>query len=446
MIISALLISPPDQPPSSAIQISSDSDPQNSTTESYCPVPSTSTNQPSTNYNNYLSVVAALSDVSTDEEELNHAIFASLQSESRSTGCPPAVKDILEELASKINFKMKSKFNISRSNVLDGAIRGFKRGSYDPHYNIMVRFSDDMGFPEEAIDLGGPKREFLRLLMDALSQSSMFEGEEGKTDLALDSIAMREDRYFIAGRAIAVSLVHGGPPACFLSPTLFTRPVNGPDFAKPILEDIADGDLREKIKMIAESKTIEDIRAATIPLEEYLASAGCLRPLRRFQDGLRTLEVLDKIQAYPESFHPLLCWVPSTLNTNLLDEFFIIHRSEEGPNKWTAEDAVIPLWRDYLSDAETQGTEKLASILIFATGASRIPPLGFSPRPSVEFLHKEHGTDTTYKLPIANTCINCLKLPLHTTYNDFQENIDFALDNTHGFGFAYIVSLVYVSM
>ena len=52
----------------------------------------------------------------------------------------------------------------------------------------MVRFSDDMGFPEEAIDLGGPKREFLRLLMDALSQSSMFEGEEGKTNLALDSI------------------------------------------------------------------------------------------------------------------------------------------------------------------------------------------------------------------------------------------------------------------
>ena len=66
----------------------------------------------------------------------------------------------------------------------------------------------------------------------------------------LFSLAMREDRYVIAGRAIAVSLVHGGPPACFLSPTLFTCLVNGPDFAKPTLEDIADGDLREKIKMV----------------------------------------------------------------------------------------------------------------------------------------------------------------------------------------------------
>lgn len=63
----------------------------------------------------------------------------------------------------------------------------------------------------------------------------------------LFSLAMREDRYFIAGRAIAVSLVHGGPPASFLSPTLFSSLVDGPELAKPVLEDVADGDLREKI-------------------------------------------------------------------------------------------------------------------------------------------------------------------------------------------------------
>lgn len=61
---------------------------------------------------------------------------------------------------------------------------------------------------------------------------------------------MREDRYFIAGRAIAVSLVHGGPPAGFLSPTLFSCLVDGPDLAKPVLEDVADSDLRDKIKRV----------------------------------------------------------------------------------------------------------------------------------------------------------------------------------------------------
>lgn len=61
------------------------------------------------------------------------------------------------------------------------------------------------------------------------------------------SLAMREDRYFIAGRAIAISLVHGGPPPGFLSPTLFSSLVDGPELAKPVLEDIADRDLHEKI-------------------------------------------------------------------------------------------------------------------------------------------------------------------------------------------------------
>ncbi len=64
------------------------------------------------------------------------------------------------------------------------------------------------------------------------------------------SLAMREDRYFIAGRAIAISLVHGGPPPGFLSPTLFSSLVDGPELAKPVLEDIADRDLHEKIKRV----------------------------------------------------------------------------------------------------------------------------------------------------------------------------------------------------
>ncbi|XP_059409391.1 G2/M phase-specific E3 ubiquitin-protein ligase-like [Carassius carassius] len=412
-------------------------------------------------YDSYLSVMSALSDMSSDDEELNQAILASLQSERQATGCPVPAKDILQDLAKKINHQKKCKFNINRYTVLDGAIRGFKRGTYDPCHTISVRFSDDMGIPEEAVDLGGPRREFLRLLIEALLQSSMFEGDEDKMNLALDSTAMREDRYFIAGRAIAVSLVHGGPPPGFLSPTLFSSLVDGPELAKPGLEDIADKDLHEKIKRITESKSFEELLASTEPLEEYLATAGCLKPLRRmedknqlvddilmfqvihrvrgpferFRDGLKTLGVLDKIQAHPESFRPLLCWSPTTLTADLVDNLFTIRLSPVGSNRRHTEEVVVPFWRDYLTDAEDQeGTQKLETILAFATGANTVPPIGFFPQPSVEFLHREHDAESTSKLPIANTCINCLKLPLHTTYRDFQENMDFALGNTHGFG------------
>lgn len=42
---------------------------------------------------------------------------------------------------------------------------------------------------------------------------------------------------------------------------------------------------------IADSETMDELRAATLPLEDYLASAGCLRPLRRLED--KTLLVKD---------------------------------------------------------------------------------------------------------------------------------------------------------
>lgn len=66
-------------------------------------------------------------------------------------------------------------------------MRGFKRLSYNPTYQMCIRFSDDTGMDEEAVDLGGPRREFLRLLMEALVLSPIFEGGDSKLNLALDS-------------------------------------------------------------------------------------------------------------------------------------------------------------------------------------------------------------------------------------------------------------------
>lgn len=74
------------------------------------------------------------------------------------------------------------------------------------------------------------------------------------------------------------------------------------------------------------------------------------------------------------------------------------------------------------------GPSKLQKILTFATGASVVPPIGFSPTPSVEFFHKEDDDFSSVPMfPIANTCVNCVKLPLHTAYNVFKEKIDLIL-------------------
>ncbi|XP_071777645.1 G2/M phase-specific E3 ubiquitin-protein ligase-like [Centroberyx gerrardi] len=372
------------------------------------------------------------------------------------------VQEILLELSSKISTKQQCKFNINRSAVWEGAMRGFQRVSYDPNLMICVKFSDDMGRNEEGVDLGGPRREFLRLLMETIARSPMFEGKENSKNLALDILiyALREDRYYTAGRAIAVSLVHGGPPPNFLSPTVFSLLVDGS--ANPVLEDIADTELLEKVKKVSESTTLEDLEKSKAPLLDYLANAGCLRPMRsirdrdlqvhdivmfqvihrvqgpfqRFCEGLKTLGVLEKIPRHPDSFRPLFCYEPSTLTADRVDDLFSIRLSPEGSNKRAAEEMVVTFWRDYLQDAEEEeGPSKLQKILAFATGASVVPPIGFSPTPSVQFIHKgDDDFSSTPMFPMANTCVNCIKLPLHVSYQLFKEKFDFALGNTYGFG------------
>ncbi|KAE8300718.1 G2/M phase-specific E3 ubiquitin-protein ligase [Larimichthys crocea] len=416
--------------------------------------PSTRDQTPSqcqNDYGTYIDLIHETSDEDNDDD-LYSAIIASIEDQTQPKEDIP-ISQILNELSDKIDSLQVCKFNINRSAVLDGAIRGFRRLSYDPNKKMSVKFSDDRGTTEEAVDLGGPRREFLRLLMETLAESDMFEGPEGHLNLALSSSAVREDRYFIAGRAIAVSLVHGGPPPCFLSRTLFACIAEGPDGCRPVLEDITDMELYSKLKQISEAKTLEELRQFTEPLTDYLATAGCLRhltslvdkdklledvlmfqvvqrvrgPLERFSDGLGTLGVLQKIKHHPEAFRPVLCYSPGTLTAEIMDHLFAIRWSEMGSNNRAHENRVVAYWRDYLQDAEEdEGPPKLGDILSFATGCDVMPPIGFSPKPSLEF---QRG-----RYPIANTCVNCLRIPLHQSYEDFKSNMDFAIRNTQGFG------------
>ncbi|XP_055007292.1 uncharacterized protein LOC129408230 [Boleophthalmus pectinirostris] len=95
-------------------------------------------------------------------------------------------EDIVSDLASKITNTSYSRFNINRANIWDGAIRGFKRPSYDPSHEILVKFTDDEGRAEDAVDTGGPKREFLTLLMDCLRSRRIFDGPDDRKFLTFD--------------------------------------------------------------------------------------------------------------------------------------------------------------------------------------------------------------------------------------------------------------------
>ena len=68
------------------------------------------------------------------------------------------LQEILEQLALKINDDKISKFKISRSHLWEGALRGLRRKTFSPDNRVSVKFTDDSGTSEGAVDLGGPKR------------------------------------------------------------------------------------------------------------------------------------------------------------------------------------------------------------------------------------------------------------------------------------------------
>ncbi|KAK5619718.1 hypothetical protein CRENBAI_008407 [Crenichthys baileyi] len=148
-------------------------------------------------------------------------------------------------------------------------------------------------------------------------------------------------------------------------------------------------------------------------------------PFQRFE-GLKTLGVLGAVKKLPDSFRSWFCHEPQRLTADMMDDLFTPRLAPKGSNRRRAEDAVIPLCKDYLQDAEDEeGSSKLQNILVFATGSNEIRPVGFSPAPSIEFIHEGSEESSSKQMfPMASSCINCLKLPLITSYEAFKESMD----------------------
>lgn len=95
---------------------------------------------------------------------------------------------------------------VSRKAILQSTLRAIQRKTFSFCRPLVVTFAG-----EEGVDEGGPKREFLRLLMVALRQSSVFQGPWLSHDLNL----LNSNKYNEMGKLIAWSVLQrGNGPRC----------------------------------------------------------------------------------------------------------------------------------------------------------------------------------------------------------------------------------------
>ncbi|KAM3623428.1 uncharacterized protein V6R79_011030 [Siganus canaliculatus] len=394
--------------------------------------------------------ISSIIDSESDtDDHMDHPAVESPQ------GLSFSAENIVAELASKINNTSYNRFNINRANIWDGALRGFKRSSFDPSHEILVKFTDDEGHTEDAVDTGGPKREFLTLLMDCLRSRRIFDGPEDRKFLIFDCAAARDDEYFYVGRMIATSIVHGGPGPKFLSEMLYDY-LTGKSTVdiEARVEDITDDTMRASLLEISAAATLDELHAVVDKHSSLLQTAGCLRypkvvldkkiiikdfmqwyfiyrnhfSIQRFKDGLSALNVTHALEQHASIFKAFMCTSVEPLTATTLEDLFKVQLSEQGTTRRQEETRALTFWRDYLLDTEEKQTGlSLAEILMFATGLSSLPPSGFNPRPKLVF-------QRVSRFPCSRTCANTMEIPLSMTYEEFQKDMDFGIKNAPGFG------------
>ena len=169
------------------------------------------------------------------------------------------ISDILQQLASaNIENEKISKFNICRSNICDGIFREMTRKSFSPNKKLSVKFTDDVGLSEGAVDIGGPMREFFTLSHEAILSSKLFCRQEHSWLLSYDAKALKHDEYVMAGQLISMALVHAGvAPRCF-SPVLFDSLIKGHAKVHVPIDAVYDLELQSTLKNLMSVESVDE--------------------------------------------------------------------------------------------------------------------------------------------------------------------------------------------
>jgi len=101
------------------------------------------------------------------------------------------VPEILQQIQDKINVDQVSFINEQSSAIWLDTCRQLMHKCFSPNKRISVKFVDNEGESEGAVDVGGPKQEFMRLVVkSAHDDSGIFIGPVGCRSLFPNVIGM----------------------------------------------------------------------------------------------------------------------------------------------------------------------------------------------------------------------------------------------------------------
>lgn len=101
---------------------------------------------------------------------------------------------------------------------------------------------------EPAVDIGGPMREYLHLLIAAVARkNAWFCGRENSRVPVHSLMELEQQTFVYIGKMIAMSLLYGGPAPAFFSAAVADYIVHGIVKVKATIADVPDEDMKKKL-------------------------------------------------------------------------------------------------------------------------------------------------------------------------------------------------------
>ncbi|XP_045906489.1 uncharacterized protein LOC123971612 isoform X1 [Micropterus dolomieu] len=328
---------------------------------------------------------------------------------------------------------VETHIQVRRRDLLHSALKAVRRPGFCFRTPPIFSFSG-----EETDGHEGPLREFFRLTLLELQQSSVFEGLPGRLYLSFDLTAHKDRKYYEAGVLIGWSLVHGGPGPRCLHPALYQLMCGqNPSLEDFSWNDIVDAETQSRLKQL---QSCTDVKLLSPTLCDWVSSCGipgiysahsdntsvifiCIvkqyiyhrvaSMISQFTEGLNSCGGLwDTIQSNWEVFVPIMTSAQQQPLT--LEEFkllFTICYSPPDSQPRAAEEATAGHWETALTlVSDGQADFSFEDLLAFVTGADHLPPLGFPRLISLHF-YSQDASMSGVRLPYASTCALELFLP-----------------------------------
>ncbi|XP_046550434.1 G2/M phase-specific E3 ubiquitin-protein ligase-like [Haliotis rubra] len=376
------------------------------------------------------------------------------QDEPDINAVPTGSQRLVREHLSRCMESGASGISVNRANILSSSMAFFKDVRISNRAKqLMVTFTDANGRLELGVDTGGPRREYLRLLLESIvADSKMLRGDENLGFLIRPNISAYLKRHFrVMGVMLATIIAQGGQP-----PAIFAPPVVDAILDKdkmPSVDYVPDTRKRESLKKVSEARDKAELQEALDECDwrfdldgipsyvsmdsrdeflrecvQYFVILQSKPMLDQLIQGLRHCGILDLIRRH--TLRDLLEYksdveVTAERVMDLLKPNKRCHSDEQqilvnlsGFLQAAEGGSLCGVLRESqrLTRSQTKFARRLTPgrLLAFVTGCSREPAGGFVPKPSIVF------NRAAWRLPSAATCSNQILITVHQNSLEFH--------------------------